>query len=852
MSDLPKVGVQIIAEHDQADAGLAGFSESVKKLGLEDLAEKFKKLSEQAGKLGEATGEAGKKTVGGFAGLGGKIQEVGLSLTKTLSPIGITLIGIGSQAAKTAIAFETSFAGVKKTVQATEEEFKQLEAGFRALATQIPVSVNELNRIGETAGQLGIAREALLDFTKTVAAMSVSTNLTSDAAANAFARISSIMGVAAGDFERLGSTVVDLGNKGASTETEIVGMALRIAGAAKTVGFSTSELLGFSAGLANVGIRAEMGGTAMSNLLVRIAKAVSEGGGKLEGFARVAGMSGEQFGEAFRTNAAGAIASFLEGLGRMQRSGQDVFGTLDELHLKETRLRDTLLRLAASAEGFNATLQTGRAAWSENVALADEAGKRYATTQSQLELFSNKLHDLSLTLGQTLLPGINSMLQAMEPLIQLLAEGARWFGGLDTNVKLAAGSIVLAFAVGGPAVLAIGALVAAIGAIGAPIAVAVAAIGGLGAAGLVLSQNWERLKTEGRMIWEDIGMAISGAIATLRSNIVGGWEQTKGDLIVRWTQVKVGVLDVVSRMVQEIANWLGARLMAVFERVKAPIEAVKGYFRGLYDAVVGHSYVPDMVEEIGEHMRYLDVALVAPARNATRETGRIFEGFGFSVQESINQLATSINYAWGSMVQTTSGAVANMITSTNDWAQTGKQLANSFLTSMLTTIFQIMTQYGLSTIFHKEQDAEQLTSHGATETAKTALTVAQEKARTAIAMAETTAVFTAMSATVSAVVGLGSAVIDMIGAVGNALGGFLVAVGTALMAIPGAQAVATKVIGAGIQTLSATNSAVAVLSAGIAAAATKAAAAAPRRSTGAASRARPSVFASSQYASAAS
>src|SRR5690554_1223031 len=145
--------------------------------------------------------------------------------------IATTMAIIGTAAVREAARFESSFAGVRKTVNATEEEFRRLEEEFRSMAKQIPINVNEINRIGEAAGQLGIQREHLTRFVRVMADLGVATNMTSDQAATALARLANITQMPQSEFERLGSTIVDLGNNFATTESEITEMSPRIAGA---------------------------------------------------------------------------------------------------------------------------------------------------------------------------------------------------------------------------------------------------------------------------------------------------------------------------------------------------------------------------------------------------------------------------------------------------------------------------------------------------------------------------------------------------------------------------------------------------------------------------------------------
>ena len=80
-----------------------------------------------------------------------------------------------------------------------------------------------------------------------------------------------------------------------------------------------------------------------------------------------------------------------------------------------------------------------------------------------------------------------------------------------------------------------------------------------------------------------------------------------------------------------VKKWVLDKLGAVWDWLKGKIQAVKGYFFDLYDAVVGNSYIPDMVDEIGQHMRRLDQQMVDPAQKATQTAGEAFRALAYDV-----------------------------------------------------------------------------------------------------------------------------------------------------------------------------------------------------------------------------
>jgi TP901 family phage tail tape measure protein len=327
---------------------------------------------------------------------------------------GVALGGMGVAAVKSAIDFESSFAGVRKTVEATPEQFDAMARSLRNMAKEIPANVNDLNRIAESAGALGIQRKNIVSFTRTIADMGETTNLVGEEAASSMARLANITRMPQTEFRRLGSTIVDLGNKGASTEAEIAAMGLRLAAAGTQAGMSLPDILGFANAMSSVGIEAEAGGSAMSRVFASIGTAVASGGKNLEGFAQVAGMSSAQFQKAFKEDAAGTVVSFIEGLDRIKQSGGNVYDTLKTLDLNDLRVKDALLRAAGAGDLLRESIRNGNTAWMEGTALQEEAAKRYETTAAQLTILKNRAIDLGISFGQAVVPHIVAAIPHVE------------------------------------------------------------------------------------------------------------------------------------------------------------------------------------------------------------------------------------------------------------------------------------------------------------------------------------------------------------------------------------------------------------------------------------------------------
>lgn len=371
-----------------------------------------------------------------------KGAQSGLNNLAKIGKIGATALGASAAAMGTlaaaginaGIQYEQAFAGVRKTVDATEAELQAMSQGIRDMAKEMPTSATEIAAVAEAAGQLGIQNESILSFTKTMVMLGDSTNLSADEAATALARLANITGMPQDSFQKLGSTIVALGNNFATTESEITAMGLRIAGAGSQVGMTEAQIMSFSAALSSVGIEAEAGGSAFSTLLSNMQLAVETGSESLQQFANVAGMSASEFKQAFQTDAAGAMASFIKGLSESESKGKSAIAVLDEMGITEIRMRDMLLRAAGASDTFTEALELGTAAWDENVALTNEANQRYQTMGSRLEILKNKANDLGIAFYESVNNPLGDVVDAAGDMLDNLS-AAFESGGLSGLVS---------------------------------------------------------------------------------------------------------------------------------------------------------------------------------------------------------------------------------------------------------------------------------------------------------------------------------------------------------------------------------------------------------------------------------
>jgi TP901 family phage tail tape measure protein len=393
------------------------------------------------------------------------MQSVGSRLTAAVT---LPLVAVGGAAIKAAADFEDAFAGVAKTVDGVANRKGELTAfgqelkqQFRELAKTIPVSVNELSKIGETAGAMGIPKDKILQFTEVMAKLGATTNLTSDQAASSIGKIQNVYQAAGVDTDRFAASLVALGNAGASTESQILDFAERMGGAAVQADISQAEVLGWSNAMASVGLNAELGSTAWNKVVGEIGKAVDLGSAKLQMFADVSGMTAAAFKNLFKSDASEAVNRLVEGFGRIKASGGNLTAVMQDMGFKTSGIQMTFKNLAASGDMLRKSLDLGKQAWQDNVAMEEEFTKKSATTISQLKVLYNRLYDVGISLGEQLIPAFKRLMPAIEMVLSGLVALVRGFSQLPSGVQAVAIGFVAMVAAIGPVTYAVGTLMTA-------------------------------------------------------------------------------------------------------------------------------------------------------------------------------------------------------------------------------------------------------------------------------------------------------------------------------------------------------------------------------------------------------
>lgn len=672
---LKKAQSQMTDEFKSTDEGKRAYDNLTREIlatenELKSLEKQAKKSNDVVKSISETTGKISEKT-----------GELGSALsTKLTAPI----VAAGGVVTKFAGDFDGAMTGVAKTIEMTDSEFEEMKQGIRDMAKEMPATAVEIANVAEAAGQLGIQKEHVLDFAKVMIDLGETTNLTADEAASAFAKFANITQMPQTEFENLGSVVVELGNNLATTEADIVQLGTRLAASGTQAGFTEAEIMGLAGAMSSVGINAEAGGTAMSQVLQKIGKSVSLQDEKLKIFAQTAGMTAEEFSNAWKTKPREALQSLIEGLKKAGDNGENVDLILSELGITGVRETDTLKRLAGSGNLLSDSFDMANKAFEKNNALSEEAQKKYESFWKKIDIFKNKLIDAAITIGEKLMPNI-------EKATDKIGEFTDSFSKLDDQTIQRIIDLALALAALGPTLLIISQVTGAISGLlalfGGPITLAIGALVALGIAIYVfrdqIKDAIEKIKEDFEIAkqfftdwvnnikekFERIKETVSENIESIKTTIVGGWQSIVDGTNAIWEGAKeawtifwTGVGDTLSGIWQGISDKANTTFTAIKDGITQKWEEVKTATSEKWESIKATTIekAENIKTAVSEKWESIKTTTSEKWEAIKSKTSEIWEGMKSNASQKFESIKSTVSEKWNAIKSNTSLTWSNI------------------------------------------------------------------------------------------------------------------------------------------------------------------------------------------------
>ncbi|WP_269497165.1 phage tail tape measure protein [Acinetobacter baumannii] len=553
-------------------------------------------LNKQKESLGKHT-EAQKKYE--------KMQER-MGKANEMAKKGLMIAGAGAAAlavpVKIAIDYESAMADVAKVVDGLKDEAGKITPAYTAMSNQIlemttrlPMAAKDIAAIVAAGAQSGIAKNELIGFAESAVKMGVAFDITADQAGQSMAEMRAAFRMNQPEVVALADKINLLGNTNNQNAPKIMEVVQRIGALGEVGGFAASSVAAMAASL--TAVEPEVAATGIKNMILALTKGESATKGQSAAFKKL-GLDSVQVSKDMQKNAEATVAKVIEGIQKLEKHEQvaitnELFGSealpIVMQYSQGLELLKTNLDAVSNASKYAGSMEA-------------EYASRAATTANNIQLAKNHMAALGITIGNVLLPGVNSMIGSFNGVMSSVQKWAQANPGLASGlVKVAIGAIAI---VGGLSALSIGLITIfgpmmmvgrAFGAVALaakgmsmalltnPITWIVLAIAG---AALLIYKNWAPISAFFVGIWNTIKTAFNGGITGISA------------LIINWSPI-----GLFYSAFAKVLSWFGVDLPAKFtgfgamileglkngilSKVNAVKDAITGAVSGVIDKAKG-------------------------------------------------------------------------------------------------------------------------------------------------------------------------------------------------------------------------------------------------------------------------
>lgn len=366
---------------------------------FDDLAEKSRRLKKQIADVNDQlkAPEQRKGLVKGFIdGLNknwGAIVQGWAALTGLTQTVRMCTDAFASM--------EDVMANTRKYTGQTDEQVREMNEDFKKMDTRS--SREQLNELAGAAGRLGItSKEGIEEFVD--AADKISVALGDDLGDKAVDQIGKLA-MAFGEDQRMGlrgamlatgSAINELAQNSSAQANYLVEFTARVAGIGKQFGLTQTQIMGFGAVLDENMQKDEMAATAFSQLLTKMTTNTKK-------FAGIAGIEVGKFSKMLKEDANGAVLTLLESL-KKKGDFQVLAKMFQDMGLDGTRATGVLTTLADKIDLVKKRQKLANDAYRHGKSVIDEFDVQNSTVQAGLDKAKKSFHELTIELGEKLLP----------------------------------------------------------------------------------------------------------------------------------------------------------------------------------------------------------------------------------------------------------------------------------------------------------------------------------------------------------------------------------------------------------------------------------------------------------------
>lgn len=502
--------------------------------------QKLKGLTEEQKKFGSVGSQQVKAFGENLKSAGGKIEDVGRSVSKLSAVTGAVLTG----SAKLASDFADGMAKVGTIADTSKVSLNKLSKDILQLSTDTGRSATEITEATYQAISASVDTANAVGFVGTATNLAKAGFLETSDAVDVLTTIINSYGLSAKEAGSIADKLIQTQNDGKTTVNELASSMGKVIPIASAYGVNIDNLTTAYANLTKNGIRTKESGTYLKSMLNELGKNGSE----------VANVLQEKTGKSF----AELMASGMS-LGDVLKILMDSVGgnTTEFANLWGSTEAGTgaLTLIGKGVEEFNNELAKMKGSTGNTAKALEQLDTPSARAKKAL----NALKNTGIELGQTLLESLGPLLKDLAEKLQGLA---KWFGELSpTTQKIIIGVLAVVTALG-PLLIGVGKILVLIGQL---VTLGPAIVTGLSAVGGAFSGLFSLLLTNPFVLIVGAIIAIGVALYKLYNNCEGF--RNAVDAVFKWiSEIPAKIGKFFSDLGTNLAEW-GSQMLELGKKI---------------------------------------------------------------------------------------------------------------------------------------------------------------------------------------------------------------------------------------------------------------------------------------------
>lgn len=296
---------------------------------------------------------------------------------------------------------EESMANVRKYTGQTDEEVRRMNEDFKRMDTR--TAREQLNELAGSAGRLGItSKEMIEEFVD--GADKINVALGDDLGEGAVDKIGKLAQMFGEDKTKglrgamlaTGSAINELGQNSSANAGYIVDFTADLSGVGIQAGMTQAQLMGLASALDQNMQEEATSSTVFSQLITKMFQEPAK-------FAKIAGIEVQKFTNLMKTNANEGLMQFL---GAMKARGgfAEMAPMFEEMQLNGTRAVGVLSAVASHLDQVRTAQDLATQSYASGTSVINEFNVQNNTVQAQLDKAKKRFEDITVELGEQLIP----------------------------------------------------------------------------------------------------------------------------------------------------------------------------------------------------------------------------------------------------------------------------------------------------------------------------------------------------------------------------------------------------------------------------------------------------------------